>query len=85
MKSKSNLLLVALVVLVGCENNTRPSSFDSQKTVKPGIKELTLEGCQYLFMDSGIEFSQNYTMTLTHKGNCTNPIHRCNCTTSPAP
>ena len=83
MKIKSNLLLVALVVLVGCDDNH--TSFDSQKTVKPGIKELTLEGCQYLFMENGVSINSRYAMTLTHKGNCTNPIHQCNCITSPAP
>ena len=33
------------------------------------IKEVVIDGCEYLYKDGGHQFG------LTHKGNCSNPIH----------
>jgi hypothetical protein len=69
------LLLAAvtmtLLVVVGCEP---PSG-----SVKPGGMDYrirTIDGCEYIEVDYGVFAQRVYS--LTHKGNCRNPIHHYN-------
>ena len=58
------VLLLTLIFTSSCSQNVKRSS---TKYVIDGSKvdEIEIEGCQYL----------NYAHTITHKGNCKNPIH----------
>jgi len=38
------------------------------------MRTVEIEGCEYLEFDSGMGSTRVYS--LTHKGNCKNPIHR---------
>ncbi|WP_375415794.1 hypothetical protein [uncultured Hymenobacter sp.] len=69
-------LLFSLLVLglgAGCEES--PSSRgkrveEARRRVPPDYRVVTIEGCEYL----RVEVTHGYA-TLTHKGNCRNPIH----------
>jgi hypothetical protein len=46
---------------------------------KPAVKiefqEITIQECEYIYVD---ENPGNFRLySITHKGNCTNPIHQC--------
>lgn len=65
-------LLLALS-LAGCEES--PTSRgrrieEARRTVPPDYRVVEIEGCEYL----RVEVTHGYA-TLTHKGNCRNPIH----------
>ncbi len=64
---KTKLLLLLALALCGCENrNASPPVEIGHLHGWNSIKQTTIEGCQYLI----------YDRSLTHKGNCTNSIHR---------
>ena len=40
-----------------------------------GASQIKIEGCQYIIVESSFKGSQSYSCAITHKGNCSNPIH----------
>lgn len=66
------LLLLSSLMLLGCETppGNRRSVAGSDYT-----KIVEIEGCEYIEFDWGITDQRVYS--LTHKGNCKNPIHAC--------
>jgi hypothetical protein len=56
--------LLATVLLLGCEKPQGEKTVDSNK----GYNVKTIDGCEYIEVDSGI--GDYYRYTLTHKGNC---------------
>lgn len=63
---------VGLVCLsfVGCN----PQTGDGNESVKYGDYTIkVIDGCQYIEYDYG--FLDQRVYSLTHKGNCNNPIH----------
>ncbi len=76
MKSRLQAaLVVAFVVglaatIIGCSNvNNQTHSVDDVKTV-------VIEGCEYLVVENGPRIGSNYAISMTHKGNCSNVIHK---------
>lgn len=57
-------LLIALIVWQGMKNETKNSKNYQHEEV------IVIDGCEYLKIPS---YMQHHT--LTHKGNCKNPIH----------
>ena len=64
-------------LLVGCEHNLPSKEVEGKEfrvslpNTKTTITEYKIDGCQY-FGDLGGDSRDNF---LTHKGNCSNPIH----------
>ena len=46
-----------------------------------GYKVRMIDGCQYIEYEYGLPATQGYSYSITHKGNCINPIHKCTCPT----
>lgn len=58
------LILAAMALLAGCNPN-KPVKNDESLS----IHETTIDGCQYYVI-------WDESRSLTHKGNCNNPIHK---------
>ena len=68
---KTFFVLVAAVILVGCA----PPRTQQEMTefVSNNTQVVVYDHCEYLFTQTGA--GNNYAMSLTHKGNCSNPVH----------
>lgn len=68
------LLIISLCLLsMGCERERNVSKTTSNYTLGGvDLEIVVIDGCQYLTRSG----SSSYDMT--HKGNCNNPIHKCN-------
>lgn len=67
------LLLVGLLIfgLVSCNFVKGP-----RHKHKDGYSVVKLEGCEYIEVTYNLGWQTGY-YSLTHKGNCLNPIHQC--------
>lgn len=63
-------ILIALIIPAITKQNSDPSV-----PQRPGesYRTVVIDGCQYIEVDAGV--AQCHVYSLTHKGNCTNPIH----------
>ena len=63
-----------VLTLTMCSRTDSNSQFDpNQYSIR------IIDGCEYIEVENSTTFSDAYSYTLTHKGNCKNPIHRCPC------
>lgn len=70
---KKILLLPFIAIgITGCNMNPQFSSKDSEQKIGDYTIK-TIDGCEYIEYDVGIVDQRVYS--LTHKGNCKNPIH----------
>lgn len=74
LKLQASLLVIAVVglavAIIGCSRvDTEHHSVDEVKTV-------VIEGCEYLVVENGARIGNNYAFSMTHKGNCSNVIHK---------
>lgn len=62
--------MLLLFTVVACETNV---PIKSSGVIINGdeLKEYTIEGCQYIVNST----PSGNTFAITHKGNCSNPIH----------
>jgi hypothetical protein len=67
-------LAVALLLLTACERDTGTPSAANVRAEK-GYNVKVIDGCEYIEVDTGAFRTRLYS--LTHKGNCKNPIHSC--------
>jgi hypothetical protein len=69
-----NLFLAAIVVFaiftLGCGESPKA---ETRTGTKSNYSIVTIDGCEYIECDYGIWDQRVYS--LTHKGNCKNPIH----------
>ncbi len=71
------LIAITAVFLASCENAESVKHVEQKRYVldlpneRVTITEYTIDGCEYIGHLGG-DGRSNY---LTHKGNCTNPIH----------
>lgn len=65
------ILILLLLLLVGCKPNPDATSFVDKGYVNDiwKLQEFTYEKCQYLILNG---------KGISHKGNCTNNIHKSN-------
>ena len=68
-------LVVAVVValattIIGC------SMVDMEHHSVDEVKTVVIEGCEYLVVENGMRIRNNYAFSMTHKGNCSNIIHK---------
>jgi hypothetical protein len=66
------LLIAVLVFFVGC--NPEPPQGATTDTGR-GYNVKVVDSCEYIEYDAG--FGQMRVYSLTHKGDCKNPIHKC--------
>ena len=59
-----------LMLLVGCETTIEQKD-KTEKVNGTSVKEFTYDGCEYVYFPYGYG-------TVSHKGNCKNPIHQYN-------
>jgi len=69
-----NLIVLGVLLLASCETTVQKKSTDIELDGM-GIKIYILDGCEYY----GTPGMMGNNAFLTHKGNCSNQIHRCNC------
>lgn len=62
------VMIIAIIFMVACETP------DGDRTKKEGYSILTIDGCEYIEVSSMIGSNNGY-YSITHKGNCNNPIH----------
>lgn len=69
MKSKLMIFLLPILIM-GCEptNPTNPKEFENTGILFP--KTVVIDSCEY------IEYRGYYSIYITHKGNCNNPLHK---------
>jgi len=72
IKTKNNHLLLITLMLMGCMETNVPVKNNGVIINDSYIKETNIDSCQYLYtlVQGGI--------SLTHKGNCNNEIHKQN-------
>lgn len=69
---KKLIALLLLFIMVSCNS---PSNATTKNNGDIEYKIIEIEGCEYIWYKETFESGQ----TLTHKGNCKNPIHRKDC------
>jgi hypothetical protein len=76
MKTKMCLALV-LLCLVGCENPQEQFAREKKEWIektKRNAEIVVIDGCEY-FLIFDIRSADTLPIGITHKGNCSNPIH----------
>ena len=66
-------MAVGILALAGCTSETQKELTDR---VFKNTKVVVIDNCQYIFWENGL--GNGTTISLTHKGNCTNHIHAYN-------
>lgn len=71
---KKSIIILAIVLLVSCRRIHTGERYTKETTApEHDYTVVSIEGCQYIEVNAGIGDNQVYS--LTHKGDCTNPIH----------
>lgn len=65
------LMLFGLVLMLGCQEARKPAG---ERLTKDGYSVIVIEGCEYIEVRYWLGLDSGY-YSLTHKGNCSNPIH----------
>ncbi len=66
--NKKLLILLLVGLLAGCSDR-------SIQTVAAERKVVNIDGCEYLVFESGHPGYNSYALAVTHKGDCSSPIH----------
>jgi predicted nucleic-acid-binding Zn-ribbon protein len=69
MKDSRLYIILLMVFLMACTNNT-DEELDSTGEVY--YKVIEIEACQYVVVERGLRLANNYSFSITHKGNCKN-------------
>lgn len=69
---KTKILFFAMLVMGAC---IPVPNGDDRKETADNYSIVTIESCEYIEYDKGVGNYRVYS--LTHKGNCKNPIHNC--------
>lgn len=71
-----NLLITSLlgILLIGLGGCLKPMLATGTLPEKD-YKVIVIDNCQYIAAENGVPDVRNYNLTITHKGNCNNPIH----------
>lgn len=71
---KKLIIVFVILTLVGCERQSSGSKkFDNNYRIR------TIDGCEYIEFENGFKSGNNYSYSITHKGNCKNPTHKYKC------
>ena len=69
-----SLCFMCLIVIWHSKYAGKPAT----ETLWEHVHTVTLDGCEYFVIENSKPDMNNYAFAITHKGNCKNPIHRCN-------
>lgn len=73
------LIISILLTVVVFGATSCSQTDDSGTTIKSSgnksYKIVVIDGCQYITSENSIPMGNNYSFSITHKGNCTNHIH----------
>jgi hypothetical protein len=64
------LILSSLILMISCSTKNVDIKFTDTSINGVDIKTYTIDGCEYIGVVTGTNSD-----ILTHKGNCSNPIH----------
>ncbi len=64
-----SLIILLVLAMAGC-NTPR-----GERTTKDGYSIIKIDGCEYIEVKDFLGANNGY-YSLTHKGDCSNPIHR---------
>jgi hypothetical protein len=64
-------LLIILTFGVGCSDDTKTKNLPLVNN-EVDYKLKVIDGCEYILYENGHPLGSNYSMSLTHKGNCKN-------------
>lgn len=67
------IVLCIFAVLAACNSNPAPPG-DTPIEQRQNYAIKTIDGCEYIEVDMGVLDGRVYS--LTHKGDCKNPIHQ---------
>ena len=67
---KKIILLLTVYLLMGCANDNATSPKSVAKVKGKTVFVSVIDGCEYL-----VTAGYGWSVHLTHKGNCNNPIH----------
>lgn len=74
MKKYTIFFLFFILTFASCTTETINTRYDTGK-----YSIVVIEGCEYFESEYSWKGNPRYNYTLTHKGNCRNPIHKCPC------
>lgn len=63
------LSFIAFLLLMSACSRTPRTQMPSE------IDVVKYDGCEYIIYERGEQGSSSYAISITHKGNCRNPIH----------
>jgi len=69
MKTRLFILVLLSIIAMGCEEKHK------QRYTTDGFDVVVIDSCEYLEIKN--YNSNGYHYSVTHKGNCNNPIHYC--------
>jgi len=72
--------IILTISLFSCDKNQGfggGTQWVKKEAVKNTYEIIEIEGCEYIYVSVNSGYAGG--LGLTHKGNCKNPIHNCNC------
>lgn len=69
------MLSIFILSFMSCTTVTN----NTDKKIDEHFSIRVIDGCEYIQFENGIMTFNSYSYTLTHKGDCKNPIHKCKC------
>jgi len=76
------ITLIVVLIFVGCKPPVSVSKNVTEEAPKQMIDDLyykvqKIDGCEYIILERNVGFPYGL-YSITHKGNCNNPIHQYN-------
>lgn len=75
-------LMLVLLVLSGCEDHSQPVLQPTKREFfengRRSLERTTFDGCDYIVLQNHSSHIDGDGLSITHAGNCRNPIHRMN-------
>lgn len=67
------LIFILSLFYFGCSGEAPKNT--NTKESDNGFRIIVIDGCEYIECVHGFTWNSYYSYTLTHKGDCKNPIH----------
>lgn len=65
-------IVIVALLLSGCSFSEPPKG---ERKHLESYTIVEIDGCEYIEVEVGARYANNYAYSLTHKGNCKNRIH----------
>lgn len=60
---------LVLAIIIGCSHNVQEATAINEPKLN-NLKIIELDGCEYYVIENAVAEWNNYSIALTHKGNC---------------